>query len=89
LFIYGFHKKRGYLQLDGWRINASVGENTIRYNINGSIDSMGGPVVEFKDQNYRIIGIQNGAYRQDHLYEKKAMKLSQGLFDHMAQWITH
>lgn len=57
-----------YLQIDGWRIKASVGEKMIRYSVNGSIDSMGGPIVEFKDQNYTIIGIQNGVYRQEHLY---------------------
>jgi hypothetical protein len=50
--------------VDGWKIKASVGQKVIRYSTNATIDSIGGPIVEIKDQNYNIIGIQNGVYRQ-------------------------
>ena len=68
MVIYDYHKKSGGLQVDGWKIKASVGEKVIRYCSNANIDTIGAPIMEMKDQNYTIVGIQNGVYRQEHLY---------------------
>ena len=68
MVIYGYHKKSEAPQVDGWKIKASVGEKVIRYCSNANIDTIGAPIMEVKDQNYTIVGIQNGIYRQEHLY---------------------
>lgn len=64
LAIYGYHKQYEGSQAEGWKIKASVGEKVIKYCTNATIESIGAPIIEFKDHNYTIIGLQNGVYRQ-------------------------
>lgn len=86
LMIYGYQKRNGTIEIESGKIKAAVGDIAIRYNSVVNIDTVGGPVVEIRDQNCIMIGVQNGTY---HLYEKRALRLNMDIFERLCQWATH